>query len=533
MHVAKFKYEDLRTAALLFETNEYLFKFDLKSGYHHVDIHPEHFQFLGFQWEIRGRPCFYVFSVLPFGLCTACYLFTKLMRPLVRLWQGKGLKAIIYLDDGIVSVRGEQEAIAASAQVQLDLENAGFVVNVEKSSWVPSQVIEWLGFQIDLAKGTFSVPLEKIQALRTLLDHIIEAPKVPARQLASIIGKIISMSLGLGPVTRLMTRGLYANLNNRMGWCQRLCLTREALQELEFWALQLTNFNGQSIWPKPSAVRFAYSDASSSGYGGYIVEHGNLVANGQWSENEASQSSTWRELRAVRCVLESFQSKLKDERVRWFTDNQNVVRIVQHGSGKPALQAETLAIFSICMGNHIRMEPEWVPREQNQLADYYSRLVDSDDYMLNPNIFDWLNSFWGPYTIDRFASAHNSQLVRFNSRFWTPGSEAVDTFTCDWSGENNWWFPPVYLVPRVIRHAQITKAFGTLIVPQWLSAPFWLLLFPNGSEHAEFVTDWVELPSWEELTLPGLSGANLFKGPPNTPLLAVRLGCGQAGLGLQ
>ena len=56
-----------------------------------------------------------------------------------------------------------------------------------------------------------------------------------------------------------------------------------------------------------------------------MVEHGNLVANGQWSTDEASQSSTWRELRAVRLVLESFQSKLENERVRWFTDNQNVV----------------------------------------------------------------------------------------------------------------------------------------------------------------------------------------------------------------
>ena len=45
------------------------------------------------------------------------------------------------------------------------------------------------------------------------------------------------------------------------------------------------------IWPRPSAVRFAYSDASGTGYGGYIVEHGNLVANGQWSEDDAAQSS--------------------------------------------------------------------------------------------------------------------------------------------------------------------------------------------------------------------------------------------------
>ena len=55
----------------------------------------------------------------------------------------------------------------------------------------------------------------------------------------------------------------------------------------------------------------------------------NMVANGQWSVNEAAQSSTWRELRAVRMVLESFKVKLQNKCVRWFTDNQNVARIVQ------------------------------------------------------------------------------------------------------------------------------------------------------------------------------------------------------------
>ena len=43
-----FKYEDLRTALLLFKKGDYLFSFDLKSGYHHVDIHERHQQNLGF-----------------------------------------------------------------------------------------------------------------------------------------------------------------------------------------------------------------------------------------------------------------------------------------------------------------------------------------------------------------------------------------------------------------------------------------------------------------------------------------------------
>lgn len=190
-------------------------------------------------------------------------------------------------------------------------------------------------------------------------------------------------------------------------------------------------------------------------------------------------------------------------------------------------QAEALEIFSLCVNNHIRIEPEWVPRELNELADYYSRLGDHDDWMLNPAVFSWLDTIWGPHTIDRFANAANTQLDRFNSRFWSPGSEAVDAFTCDWADANNWWFPPIYLLPRVIRHAQNSKAKGTLVVPQWLSSPFWPLLFPNGTDPADFVTCWLELPGSAELILPGPSGANLFNGIPNTPVLAIWLDCSQ------
>ena len=383
--------------------------------------------------------------------------------------------------------------------------------------------MEWLGFGIDLNLGVFSVPDRKIEELQALLRSMSDHTVVPARRLASLIGKIMSMSIALGTVTRLMTRNLYAVLNLSTSWCQEVPLTQESLQEVEFWLSEIGRFNGHGIWPKPSAVRVVYSDASSTGYGGYMVEHGHLVASGLWSYEEARRSSTWRELKAVRMVLESFQEKLRNERVRWFTDNQNVVRVVQYGSKKPDLQTEALAIFSTYLQQHIRIEPEWIPRDQNEQADYISRLVDYDDWMLNPEIFHLLDAMWGPHTIERFANMFNNQLVRFNSRFWDPTTEAVDAFTCNWAGENNWWCPPLYLVPRVLRHAQNTKAQGTLIIPQWFSSPFWPLLFPTGTEPAEFVIQALELLKSEDIFLPGRSGCNLFRGVPNTPVLALKL----------
>ena len=74
------------------------------------------------------------------------------------------------------------------------------------------------------------------------------------------------------------------------------------------------------------------------------------------------------------------------------------------------------------------------------------------------------------HTVDRLASLRTKQLPRFCSRWLCPGCEGVDAFTLDWSGENNWLVPPVFLVSRVLNHMFCNKETGTLVVPQWPSA---------------------------------------------------------------
>lgn len=126
--------------------------------------------------------------------------------------------------------------------------------------------------------------------------------------------------------------------------------------------------------------------------------------------------------------------------------------------------------------------------------------------------------------MDRFASDHNTKLVRFNSRYWNPGSEAVDAFTVDWSRENNYFCPPVYLVARLLHHAKACKCEGTLVVPEWPSAVYWPLLCPSENTFTNFVVDSMYLPMSESLIVKGKRGASLFKeGIPNTNVLALRL----------
>ena len=178
----------------------------------------------------------------------------------------------------------------------------------------------------------------------------------------------------------------------------------------------------------------------------------------------------------------------------WFTDNQNVARILQVGSKNLQLHAIALKVFALSVQYQIRLEPEWIPRELNERADYLSRIVNHDDWLLNPGVFNQLDAIWGPHTVDHFASFHNCQLPRFNSRCWNLGAEAVDAFTVNWVGGNNWLCPPIALIPRVLRHAQACFAKGTLAVPVWPSAAFWPLLCHANGRFAPFIKDARELP---------------------------------------
>ena len=78
----KFKYEDLRSLSQVLQEGHWFFTWDLKSGYHHVDISVDHQKYLGFAWAFNGVLRYFIFTVLSFGLSSVCSCFTKLLRPI-------------------------------------------------------------------------------------------------------------------------------------------------------------------------------------------------------------------------------------------------------------------------------------------------------------------------------------------------------------------------------------------------------------------------------------------------------------------
>ncbi|XP_053379933.1 uncharacterized protein LOC123555791 isoform X1 [Mercenaria mercenaria] len=214
---------------------------------------------------------------------------------------------------------------------------------------------------------------------------------------------------------------------------------------------------------------------------------------GDWSLEEQNKSSTWRESEAVYRSMRTFASTLKNSHVTVYSDNKNVKSVLLNGSRKANIQSISIDFNNICQRENIKVNQEWIPRESNTRADFLSRCTDSDGWEICDDIFHTFDLKWGRYTIDRFASNLNNKCKRFNSRWWVPGTEAVDALSQNWSHDINWIVPPPRLVMKCLVKTLEEKANCTYILPKWTSAQYWPLLIDNRGNFKCFIKQYINL----------------------------------------
>ena len=81
----KFKFEDGRTLKQYVTPDSFGFVFDLKSGYHHIDINDSYQTYLGFSWKIDNIVKYFVFTVLPLGIRSSAYIFFKASKAFSKI----------------------------------------------------------------------------------------------------------------------------------------------------------------------------------------------------------------------------------------------------------------------------------------------------------------------------------------------------------------------------------------------------------------------------------------------------------------
>ena len=112
----KFRCENLTTLSGILSEGDYFTTFDLSSGYHHIEIHPEHQKFLSFESSFEdGSTKYFQFCVLH----SVCHLHVTFFE--------------------FQASRSFELAKTAGELVKNDLVSTGFVINVEKSDFTPKQ----------------------------------------------------------------------------------------------------------------------------------------------------------------------------------------------------------------------------------------------------------------------------------------------------------------------------------------------------------------------------------------------------------
>lgn len=169
--------------------NCYMASIDLEDSYLLVPIHISFRKYLRFSFQ--GQ--IFQFTALPFGLSSAPYIFTKVLKPVAATLRGNGFLSVIYLDDFLLFGDSYQECLINVKETLDLLDNLGFVINAEKCDLNPSHEKKFLGFLLNSSSMSVILPEDK---RLTLIDRIIKFSKkntCQIRKFASLIGYLTSI----------------------------------------------------------------------------------------------------------------------------------------------------------------------------------------------------------------------------------------------------------------------------------------------------------------------------------------------------
>lgn len=162
----------------------FLVKADIKEAYRIVPVHPDDQRLLGVSWDNR----IYIDTRLPFGLRSAPKIFNAIADALQWIIQSRGVPLLIhYLDD--YALVASSKAVSQSHKEILESTCRELDIPLEPCKLVgPSQVLEFLGIEVDTVRIQLRLPTEKMDRLNAAPAEVEGKKAITKRQLQSLVG---------------------------------------------------------------------------------------------------------------------------------------------------------------------------------------------------------------------------------------------------------------------------------------------------------------------------------------------------------
>ena len=325
--VSHFQMETIQSVLLSVRQGDWMASIDLKEAYLQVPIHPSSRHLLRFVF----RDQVYQFKALCFGLSTAPQVFTRVMAPVSAILHSMGIRMRRYLDDWLVQ-SSSRDSLVRDLQTVLSLcHELGIVVNPQKSTLVPSQIVQYLGVVIDSTSFRASPSQDRISRLLSTAGEFRSSASPPASLWLSLLGALSSLA-HLVPGGRLRMRSLQLCLHrswDRVDLQAPVPVSQVCLQDLQWWLHLPRLSSGVSLCQVSPDLHF-WSDASDVGWGAHLDRQ---VASALWDSSQAALSINARELLAVHLGLRQFQSSLRGMTVAVYCDNTTAVAYLRKEGG--------------------------------------------------------------------------------------------------------------------------------------------------------------------------------------------------------
>ena len=123
---------------LALRPGDWLVSLDLESAYWHVPVHPRFGRFLAVQVGARVLQ----FSVMPFGLYIAPWVFPKLPRGVAAGLTRAGVASLMFLDNWLLHAASRERVLLGLSSTLEICGRMGFRFTIAKSRLSPTQSLD-------------------------------------------------------------------------------------------------------------------------------------------------------------------------------------------------------------------------------------------------------------------------------------------------------------------------------------------------------------------------------------------------------
>ena len=486
----KFK---MSSVLAMIRPNMHMAKLDIKDAYYSIPVKASDQKYLKF--EHNGQ--LFKFIALPNGYTEGPRKFSKVMKPPLASLRKDGVTSADYIDDLMILDRDPEQCLSNVIKTAKCLDKLGFIIHPEKSVFIPSTKIEFLGHIIDTLSMTVSLTKTKEDAIKSLCETSLDATEISIRNVARLLGKLVSSFIAV-PYGRLHYRALERfkteQLRIHAGRFDRnITLPPEARHEIKWWC---RNIIGSTAPINRGNPKFSItSDSSLVGWG---ASRDGQTTGGQFTMEEKEDHINILELKAALFALKSLCGDTSNSHILIKIDNTSAVASINKMGSTKSVGMDEL---SHRIGDWACERNNWVtathiPGVLNIEADRESReCADRTEWKLNPELFrKVINELESLPEIDLFASRINKQVDNFYSYRPDPDCLLVDAFMGDWGDKNIYAFPPFNCIGRMLQKICHDRAKGIIIVPDWPNQPWYTQVF-------DIAMKWIVLGPRKDLLL--------------------------------